>query len=251
MRGLPGWRSHSSGPRADKARKRIASIVPQRVHPHDALLVPSFARTPRGAVDHPSSPSSGPRPCSSARPLRPARAEAASAPRAPPEEAAPAVTSPRPSSPRAAISLIAPRPEYKDFEPASPRWARRPTSAACASASAATSARARAMPIPRPRSASPGRPTRTPASEVTWAADPSKWPATNRASGITWATPEGTLNSNGDQRMHEVYLGLAPQPRDDLLLPRRRRPGGRRAAGARCSASAPPRTTPRPRCASA
>ncbi|MFO0758487.1 MAG: metallophosphoesterase family protein [Byssovorax sp.] len=51
------------------------------------------------------------------------------------------------------------------------------------------------------------------ASEVTWGTDPdpSKWPAENRASGVTWLTPEGTINSQGDERMHEVYLcGLSP-----------------------------------------
>ncbi|APR74773.1 Purple acid phosphatase [Minicystis rosea] len=49
-------------------------------------------------------------------------------------------------------------------------------------------------------------------SEITWGSDPdpAKWPAANRASGITWLTPAltSTLQS---ERMHEVYLcGLTP-----------------------------------------
>ena len=51
------------------------------------------------------------------------------------------------------------------------------------------------------------------ASEAQWGndPDPAKWPAENRASGVTWATPASTLNAPGDERMHEVYLcGLSP-----------------------------------------
>jgi acid phosphatase type 7 len=51
------------------------------------------------------------------------------------------------------------------------------------------------------------------ASEVTWgdSPDPSTWPAENRASGVTWLTPAGTINGNGDSRMHEVHVcGLTP-----------------------------------------
>ena len=51
------------------------------------------------------------------------------------------------------------------------------------------------------------------ASEVTWgdSPDPSTWPAENRASGVTWLTPAGLLNPNGDARMHEVHIcGLKP-----------------------------------------
>lgn len=51
------------------------------------------------------------------------------------------------------------------------------------------------------------------ASEVTWGSspDPSTWPAENRASGVTWLTPAGSINGNGDSRMHEVYVcGLTP-----------------------------------------
>lgn len=51
------------------------------------------------------------------------------------------------------------------------------------------------------------------ASEVTWGddPDPSKWPAANRTGGVTWLTPQGSLNGNGDERMHEAYLcGLTP-----------------------------------------
>ncbi len=53
----------------------------------------------------------------------------------------------------------------------------------------------------------------TAASEVTWgdSPDPSTWPAENRASGVTWLTPAGTINNNGDARMHEVHIcGLTP-----------------------------------------
>ncbi|MEZ4314699.1 MAG: metallophosphoesterase family protein [Polyangiaceae bacterium] len=52
------------------------------------------------------------------------------------------------------------------------------------------------------------------ASEITWGSspDPATWPAENRVSGATWLTPEGVLNGNGDQRMHEVYVcGLTPE----------------------------------------
>ena len=50
-------------------------------------------------------------------------------------------------------------------------------------------------------------------SQVAWgdSMDPSSWPAGNVASGVTWLTPEGALNGNGDVRMHEVYVcGLTP-----------------------------------------
>jgi hypothetical protein len=52
------------------------------------------------------------------------------------------------------------------------------------------------------------------ASEIAWGADPdpSKWDAANRVSGVTWLTPQGDLNPNGDERMHEVYVcGLSPE----------------------------------------
>ena len=51
------------------------------------------------------------------------------------------------------------------------------------------------------------------ASEAQWGddPDPTKWPAANRAEGVTWATPASTLNAPADERMHEVYVcGLAP-----------------------------------------
>lgn len=51
------------------------------------------------------------------------------------------------------------------------------------------------------------------ATEAEWGSDPdpAKWPKENRASGVSWATPASTLNSTGDERMHEVYLcGLEP-----------------------------------------
>jgi acid phosphatase type 7 len=51
------------------------------------------------------------------------------------------------------------------------------------------------------------------ASEVEWGAgtDPTAWPTANHASGVTWDTPQGALNGNGPERMHEVYVcGLAP-----------------------------------------
>jgi hypothetical protein len=46
------------------------------------------------------------------------------------------------------------------------------------------------------------------ASEVTWGKtpDPASWPKENRASGVTWLTPPGTINDNGPQRMHEAYV---------------------------------------------
>ena len=51
------------------------------------------------------------------------------------------------------------------------------------------------------------------ASEVMWgdSMDPAAWPPESRTSGVTWLTPAGTLNSDGDQRMHEAYVcGLEP-----------------------------------------
>jgi hypothetical protein len=51
------------------------------------------------------------------------------------------------------------------------------------------------------------------ASDVEWGTDPdpTTWPAGNRASGITWLTPPGTINANGAERMHEAYVcGLTP-----------------------------------------
>ncbi len=51
------------------------------------------------------------------------------------------------------------------------------------------------------------------ASEIMWgeSTDPSAWPAENRASGVTWLTPEGLIAPNGDVRMHEVHIcGLKP-----------------------------------------
>lgn len=50
-------------------------------------------------------------------------------------------------------------------------------------------------------------------TEVRWGttADPASWPAANKATGITWLTPQGQLAPNGDERMHETYIcGLAP-----------------------------------------
>ena len=50
-------------------------------------------------------------------------------------------------------------------------------------------------------------------SEVTWGTtpDPAGWPATNRTNGVTWLTPMGVLNPNGEARMHEAYVcGLTP-----------------------------------------
>jgi acid phosphatase type 7 len=52
------------------------------------------------------------------------------------------------------------------------------------------------------------------ASDVAWGkgADPSRWSAEDRTSGVTWLTPEGALNPKGDQRMHEAYVcGLEPE----------------------------------------
>lgn len=53
----------------------------------------------------------------------------------------------------------------------------------------------------------------TSASDVMWGttADPSTWPVENRRSGVTWLNPEGTLNPQGEDRMHEAYVcGLQP-----------------------------------------
>ncbi len=53
----------------------------------------------------------------------------------------------------------------------------------------------------------------TDASEVQWGAgtDPTKWPAANQTTGVTWDTPPGGLNANGPEHMHEVYVcGLTP-----------------------------------------
>ncbi len=50
-------------------------------------------------------------------------------------------------------------------------------------------------------------------SQVAWgdSMDPASWPAGNVASGVTWLTPEGALNGQGDSRMHEVHVcGLTP-----------------------------------------
>ncbi len=50
-------------------------------------------------------------------------------------------------------------------------------------------------------------------SEVQWGSspDPTTWPATNVVSGVTWDTPQGQLNPDGNERMHEAYIcGLTP-----------------------------------------
>ncbi len=46
------------------------------------------------------------------------------------------------------------------------------------------------------------------ASDVAWGTDPdpSKWDSAQRASGVTWLTPQGDLNGMGDERMHEAYV---------------------------------------------
>src|SRR5262249_40312539 len=51
------------------------------------------------------------------------------------------------------------------------------------------------------------------ASDVEWgnSPDPTAWPAANRTSGVTWLTPMGDINANGNERMHEAYIcGLDP-----------------------------------------
>ena len=51
------------------------------------------------------------------------------------------------------------------------------------------------------------------ASEVQWGTtpDPSTWPAENRTSGVTFVSPEGTINAQGNDRLHEAYVcGLSP-----------------------------------------
>ncbi len=51
------------------------------------------------------------------------------------------------------------------------------------------------------------------ASQIAWGSDPdpTTWPAANRLPGITWDTPPGTINADGSERMHEVYVcGLTP-----------------------------------------
>lgn len=51
------------------------------------------------------------------------------------------------------------------------------------------------------------------ASEVRWGSspDPASWPDENSAHGVSWLTPQGLLNPNGDAQMHEVHVcGLTP-----------------------------------------
>jgi len=48
----------------------------------------------------------------------------------------------------------------------------------------------------------------TDVSQVQWgaSADPTTWPAANVVSGVTWDTPQGELNPDGNERMHEAYI---------------------------------------------
>jgi hypothetical protein len=51
------------------------------------------------------------------------------------------------------------------------------------------------------------------ASQAAWGTDPdpSKWPAQNKASGVAWVNPKGTIGGVSDEQMHEVYAcGLTP-----------------------------------------
>jgi hypothetical protein len=51
------------------------------------------------------------------------------------------------------------------------------------------------------------------ATDVAWGTtpDPTTWLAENRRSGVTWLNPEGTLNPQGEDRLHEAYVcGLQP-----------------------------------------
>lgn len=117
-------------------------------------------------------------------------------------------------TPKGCAFSIAPRPEYRDFSASSPQTG------------AAPNIRRVRLGLGGNVTAGPGRADPatsvgiawqtddgTRASEVTWGADPdpAKWPAANRAEGVTWSTPQGLIGPSGDERMHEVYLcGLSP-----------------------------------------
>ncbi len=110
---------------------------------------------------------------------------------------------------------VAPRPEYLEYSKSSPTVGAAPDIRRVRlglGGNVALGAAGRADPA---TSAGFGWQTDegTLASEVQWGTDPdpSKWPAANRKSGVTWVTPAGSLGSEGDDRMHEAYLcGLEP-----------------------------------------
>jgi hypothetical protein len=117
--------------------------------------------------------------------------------------------------PKGCEFVIAPRPEYIDFTPGKPTVGASPNIRRVRlglGGNVSPGAKGHADPA-----TSIGIAWQTDdgtlASEITWGndPDPAQWPKENRASGITWLTPEGTIAGNGDQRMHEGYLcGLTP-----------------------------------------
>lgn len=118
-------------------------------------------------------------------------------------------------TPKGCAFSVAPRPEYKDYSIAKPTNGATPNIRRVRlglGGNVAVGSAGRADPstsIAVAWQTDDG----TLASEITWGegADPSKWPAANRAGGVTWLTPEGGLNPQGEERMHEAYLcGLSP-----------------------------------------
>jgi hypothetical protein len=118
-------------------------------------------------------------------------------------------------APQGCAFTIATRPEYKDFSPSQPMVGKAPDirrvrlglGGNVASGAAGHADPATSIAFAWQTSED------TLVSEAQWGSDPdpTKWPAANRAAGVTWATPPGTINGTTDERMHEVYLcGLAP-----------------------------------------
>lgn len=123
---------------------------------------------------------------------------------------------PEPFSPQGCMFQVAARPEYLEWSESKPETAATPN--------------IRRVRLGLGGNTKPGEPGKvdpatsigigwqtddgTLASEVRWGSSPdaSTWPAENRTTGVTWLTPEGTINANGNQRMHEVYVcGLTPE----------------------------------------
>lgn len=122
---------------------------------------------------------------------------------------------PQSFTPAGCAFSVATRPEYKDFSPAKPDVGATPNIRRVRlglGGAVAVGAAGHADPatsIAFAWQTDDG----TLASEVTWGSDPdpANWPAGNRTSGVTWLTPAGVINPNGDARMHEAYLcGLTP-----------------------------------------
>lgn len=121
----------------------------------------------------------------------------------------------QPFAPQGCQFKVAPRPEYIDFAPGKDVVGPSPNIRRVRlglGGNTAVGAAGRADPA-----TSAGFAWQTDdgtlASDITWgdSPDPSTWPAENRAKGVSWLTPAGTINPNGDARMHEVYVcGLSP-----------------------------------------